>query len=324
MMRWGDFGGRCLAGACAPNADLFMPDGGALGLAKSASYLLGTWRTEDGEITRFLRGIQPFQSAGGCFVFSTKDAAHLARVETEEARTYKGGIRTRCEGEGVTFAPPGDAGFLHHITGKTARWEEPGLLRVEGTRCADATQWYNPWRDGGGALCVTTKFRAHGEVRGQPADGFFAHEVHYFPRGRDFFDSPYGFGGREVHWGHMATAFEDGQSIDASIAVGPDGWGFAMIQDESGSLHVSTDVTVEAKLRASGVPERIHYKFNDQHWIWQIELKGERAATRASGIIGAEGILRRAGDARKVVAAMGTIDWWLDGRAAAISKPFAN
>lgn len=320
LLRWGDFGGRCLASACTPNADLFMPDGSALGLVKSASYLLGTWRTADGEINRFLRGIQPYQSAGGCYVFSTRGATHLVRQDVEEARTYRGGVATQCDDDAVMFAPPGGEGFRHWIDGERAEWDEPGLLSVKGVRSAIATQWYNPWRDGGGGLCVTTKFRAQGTVLGQRADGFFAHEVHYFPRERDFFNSPYGFGGREIHWGHMATAFADGQSIDASFAIGPDGWGFAMLQDESGQLHVSTDVAVEAEVRDSGVPERIHYKFHGQHWIWQIEPKGERAATRAAGIIGAEGVLRRAGDTRPAIAAMGTIDWWLDGRAAAVTK----
>lgn len=321
-LRWGDFGGACLAGACAPNADLFMPDGRALGLVKSASYLLGTWRTADGAMHRFLRGIQPYQSAAGCFLFSTRDANQLVRREAEEAKTYRGGIATRCDGARVSFAPPGgDGAFYHAIDNDHATWREGALLAVEGVRCAPATQWYNPWRDGGGALAVTTKFRARGEIFGEPADGFFAHEVHYFPQGRDFFDSPYGWGGREVHWGHMATAFEDGTSIDASLAFGPDGWGFAMIADETGALHVSTDVRIEAELRSSGYPERIYYKFLDQTWIWQIEPNGERAATRASGIVGAEGVLRRAGDTRKAIAAMGTIDWWLDGRGASVVRP---
>lgn len=321
LQRWGDFGGACLAGACAPNADLFMPDGQALGLVKSASYLLGTWRTADGEIHRFLRGMQPYQSAAGCYVFSTRGKDQLVRQDAEEARTYRGGLATRCDGARVTFTPPGtDADFFHAIDDEAAIWREGDLLHATGLRSAPATQWYNPWRDGGGALCVTTKFRAKAEVFGEPADGFFAHEVHYFPRGRDFFDSPYGWGGREVHWGHMATAFEDGAVIDASLAYGPDGWGFAMLTDERGKVSTTTQITIEAELRASGYPERIHYHFLDQNWIWQIEPKGERAATRSQGIVGAEGILRREGDTRRAVAAMGTIDWWLDGRGEPVRK----
>jgi len=321
LQRWGDFGGACLIGACTPSADLFMPDGRALGLVKSASYLLGTWRTADGEIHRLLRGIQPFQSAAGCYVFSTRGQQQLVRLESQEAETYRGGMATRCEGSRVTFAPPGGGdAFYHAIDGEAAIWREGDLLSATGVRAAPATQWYNPWRDGGGALCVTTKFRAKAEIFGEPADGFFAHEVHYFPRGRNFFDSPYGWGGREIHWGHMATAFEDGTSIDASLAYGTDGWGFAMLTDEHGDLSATTQINIEAELRPNGYPERIYYRFPDHTWIWQIEPKGERAATRGQGIIGAEGILRREGDTRRTIAAMGTIDWWIDGRGDTVRK----
>jgi hypothetical protein len=157
-------------------------------------------------------------------------------------------------------------------------------------------------------------------VFGEDADGFFAHETHYFPSGRNFFDSPYGWGGREIHWGHFATAFEDGSSVDASLAYGPDGWGFALLFDEQGRMHVSTAIEIEAEVRANGYPERIVYHFLDQVWEWRIEPNGERAATRTNGLVGAEGILRRPGDTRRVVAAQGTIDWWLDRRATPILK----
>jgi hypothetical protein len=292
-----------------------MPDGHALGLVKYASYLLGTWRTESGMLWRFLRIIEPYQSSGGCYIFSTRDGRGLEYQETPEAQTYKGGIETRCADTGVTFAPPGGGDFLHYIDRDYAVWREGGALSVEGTLAARSTQWYNPWRDGGGGLAVTTKFRASGTVFDEQVDGFFAHEVHYFPPGRNFLDSPYGFGGREVHWGHMATAFDDGTSIDASLAYGPDGWGFALLFDETGRLHKSTDIKIEAEVRTNGYPERIRYRFLDQSWIWQIEPHGERAALGGVGIVGAEGILRREGDTRRPKAAMGTIDWWLDGRA---------
>jgi len=320
MRNWGDFGGACLAGECAANPGLYLPDGQALGLVKSASYLLGTWRTRDGSIHRFLRSVQPYRS-DVCRVFSTRDTPQLDRRPDEEAKTYGGGIATRYEGDQVTFAPAGQGGFLHTIDGDSARWEEDGLLSVSGRRAAPATQWYNPWRNGGGGLAVTSKFRAPGLVFGEEADGFFAHETHYFPRGHDFFNSPYGWGGREIHWGHFATAFEDGSSVDASLAYGPDGWGFAMLFDERGRMHVSTDVVIESELRPNGFPELIVYRFLDQIWEWRIEPKGERGSPRAGEkIIGAEGILRRQGETRKVVAAQGTIDWWLDGRAAPVVR----
>ena len=251
--RWGDFGGSCLISACQPNADLFMPDGQALGLAKSSSAVLGTFRTADGSIHRFLRVIGPYRSPDGCFVFTNRDDSQLRRQRELEQRTYDGGIRTSCDGDVVTFRPPGNGEFTHGIDRDRAWWREADLLAVDGHRLAPATQWFNPWRDGGGALAVTTKFRASGTVFGEPAEGFFAHEVHYFPPGNDFFNSPYGWGGREVHWGHFATAFDDGTSIDGSIAWGPSGWGFALVTDETGTLHADD----RSQRRRRHSPQRI-------------------------------------------------------------------
>ena len=93
--------------------------------------------------------------------------------------------------------------------------------------------------------------------------------------------SPFGWGGREIHWGHMATAFDDGSVIDASLACGADGWGFAMLTDETGVFHSTTDVEVSADVRPNGYPERIVYRFLDQEWCWRIDPKA-RASTCAA------------------------------------------
>ncbi|MFN8628600.1 MAG: hypothetical protein U0587_21855 [Candidatus Binatia bacterium] len=188
------------------------------------------------------------------------------------------------------------------------------MLSVSGAVVASPTQWFNPWRTGGGGYAVTMKFRAPGTVLGIPGDGFFAHEVHFFPNNRNFVNSPYGWGGREIHWGHMATAYRDGTMIDASLAVGADGWGFALLTDETGSLRVTTELEVRADVRPNGYPERILYRFMGEEWLWRIAPNGERANVESGGLLGAEGIFGRLGDERPVVAAMGTIDWWRDGR----------
>jgi len=74
-------------------------------------------------------------------------------------------------------------------------------------------------------------------------------------------------------------------------------------------------------VRPNGYPERILYRFADQEWIWQIADRAERADIYdMPGIpLGAEGVLKRCGHDRKVVTAMGSIDWWRDGRERNIS-----
>jgi hypothetical protein len=226
---WGDFGGWCLVGACRVSPDLFMPGAWVLGLKKAGSYLLGTWRTEDGTMHRFLRVLGAYETNMGCSVFSTRDAERLSRLGEDKAPVYRGGLRTACEGQRVRIASPDDHHFSHAIDARSSSWDEGDLLSCSGDLIAPATHWYNPWRTGGGGYAITAKFRGKATVFGQPAEGFFAHESHFFPAGMNFMASPYGYGGREIHWGHMATVFEDGSVIDASLAYGPDGRGFALL-----------------------------------------------------------------------------------------------
>ena len=104
--------------------------------------------------------------------------------------------------------------------------------------------------------------------------------------------------------------------VDASMAIGLDGWGFALVTDEKGQFFATTDLEVFADVRPNGYPERILYRFLGQEWDWKITPHGERPEVMPGGMgpLGAEGIFSRVGEKRKVVASMGTIDWWKDGR----------
>jgi hypothetical protein len=151
----------------------------------------------------------------------------------------------------------------------------------------------------------------------------FTHEVHFFPPGYDWFASPYGAGGMEITWGHFVTELSDGEVIDADLAFGRDGWGFAMVREGDAPLVTTTDVRVDADVRANGYPTEIRYDVCGEKWVWHIAPDGERGAPsgdRSSMIIGAEGVLTRADERRSVVRAMGTIDWWIDGRAESIVR----
>jgi len=311
---WGDFGGICLVGACRISPDLFMPGSRILGLEKAGSYLLGTWRTEDGEIYRLLRTLGNYDSNFGCSVFSTEGSDRLSRLGDDKAPVYRGGLSTQAFGDRVQIASHDGSVFRHNIDVNTASWDEGTFLSCSGDLIAPATNWFNPWRTGGGGYAITAKFRGKATVFGKEAEGFFAHESHFFPAGMDFMASPYGLGGREIHWGHMATVFEDGSVIDASLAYGADGWGFAMLTDENGRFYATNEIEIGANVRPNGYPELITYRFLDQTWCWRIDPKGERDDVMPGGVIGAEGVLIRANETRRVKGAMGTIDWWKDGR----------
>lgn len=310
---WGDFGGMCLASSCDVTPNLFLPGAVAMGMPKSASFLLGTWQTEDGNSHRVLRGLEAYKTSPLFSVFSTRETGTLTHLKDVEVKAYRGGLDSRIIDGAAQYAPPAGGGFRHVASNKHGSWQEGDLLDVSGALIAVPTQWYNPWRSGG-AYAVTVKYRARGTIFGMKADGFFAHETHFMPSGLDFMNSPFGFGGREVHWGHMATAFEDGTTVDASLAIGADGWGFALLTDENGNRFATTEIEVRADVRPNGYPERILYGFLGQEWIWEIAPHGERPHLSIVGPLGAEGTFRRVGDKRRIIAYMGTIDWWKDGR----------
>jgi hypothetical protein len=281
---------------------------------KTASYFLGTWRDEDGTTYRLLRGVGPYESGRERrHLFTSRGGAMLEHAP-EEDRLFGGTVRTSCLDGVVRFDGVG-GGFHYGWAGDEVHWSEGDVADLRGTALRPATQWLNPWRSGG-AYVIASKYRMSGTILGRPLVGFAAHEIHYFPPGRSFFDSPLGWGGREHTWGHMVTEHDDGTYVVASLALGADGWGFALLWDEAGELHATTELDVSATVRPSGYPEEVRYRFSGQDWVWRAAPDGERAATVGGGIVGAEGVLRRAGDDRRVVRAMGTLDWWLDGRAA--------
>jgi hypothetical protein len=132
-------------------------------------------------------------------------------------------------------------------------------------------------------------------------------------------ESPFGRG-REYCWQHVANEYDDGTTVHASFACGSDGWGFAMVHDETGRFHCTTDVVAEATVRENGYPETVTYRFLDQSWTWRIDPQGERPALSPGPLIGADGTCTRDGDARAVRLSMGNSDWWTDGRAASIIR----
>src|SRR5947208_2547120 len=91
---------------------------------------------------------------------------------------------------------------------------------------------YGTWRDPDGTLL------------GRPVEGFVGHEIHYFSVGADWMNSPFGRG-REICWQQLANEYADGTTIQATFAYGADGWGFAMLHDEQGEFHATTQVTAE-------------------------------------------------------------------------------
>jgi hypothetical protein len=316
-----DFGGTCLIGECTFDAELLLPTSTYLGLAKEGSYLYGTWRDEDGNLLRAMRGVSGDTSTMR-FVFVSSPGRQIERDEPAEAGMWQGPVTVTGSGGSASFTSTGGdraPRFELRHEPDACTWTETGVLAVTGTSIGPAMHWFSTY-DGGACYAASAKYRSSGELLGRRVEGFVGHEIHYFTPGHHWMTSPFAES-REICWQQVANEYEDGSTIQATFAYGIDGWGFAMIHDEQGTFHHTTDVQAEATVRPNGPPETITYRFLDQSWTWRIDDQGERAPIMAgSPLIGADGTCTRDGDTRAVRLGMGNSDWWVDGRADAIVK----
>jgi hypothetical protein len=316
----GDFGGQCLVGECAFDAPLLMPASCYLGLAKSGSYFYGTWRDPDGNLLRAMRGA-PLDIPTFRFLFMSRPGEQLRLEEDAGRHLWSGPVTVVRRQEDVSFSGPGDelhAAFEFCHQPDSCSWSEGSVLSVSGPSLGPALQWFSTWPEGG-CLSATAKYRTTGFFLGRRVEGFVGHEIHYLPEGVGWRDTPY-YAGREVCWQQIANEYDDGSTIQGTFAYGTDGWGFAMLHDENGGFHCTTELDAEATVRDTGYPDTITYRFLKQSWTWRIDPQGERPPIGPGELIGADGTCTRDGDTRRVRYSMGNSDWWLDGRAEPIIR----
>lgn len=310
--QWGDFGGTCLIGEFTPGPELLLPTSSVFGIPKSASYLYGTWHDADGVMYRALRGVTAAES-DFAFLFSAAGGSQLARLDLP---IFRGPVEVVHLDASVTFRSADGGGseqFAFEHEPELCHWSDGTELDVRGTLLGPGMQWYHPWREGGGCYTASMKYASEGTFLGREVTGFVGHEIHYMPPGRTWFNTRYGQG-MEICWQQIANEYDDGTFIHATFAHGTEGWGFAMVHDEAGTFHATTDVEIDAVVRDNGYPERITYSFSGQRWVWTIDPGGERARTVDGAPLGADGTCRREGDTRTIVRSMGNSDWWDDGR----------
>lgn len=309
-----DFGGACLIGECSFDPDLLLPSSTYFGLQKSGSYLYTTLRDEDGNLVRVLRGVEAESSSLRSLFVAERGGQLQRHVRSNEM--WCGPTSIRRNGDDVLISSVSNANdepfrFVHAPDG--CAWNDSGVLAVAGPAVGPAVQWFNTW-EGGACFSATAKYRVQGRLLGRAVQGFAGHEIHYFSPGSNWLAAPYGRG-REICWQQIANEYEDGTVIQATFAVGTDGWGFAMLHDERGMFTATTDVQAAATVRPNGYPESVRYEFAGQSWTWRIDPQGERPPIGGIAMVGADGTCVRADELRRVCYSMGNSDWWTDGRA---------
>ena len=133
--------------------------------------------------------------------------------------------------------------------------------------------------------------------------------------GVSWMDSPYGHG-REICWQQIANEYDDGSLEPGNFRVGADGWGFALIHDQDGAFHSSTDVVATRRSSTTGTQCGSRTDLMIKSGLGVCDPQGQRARTIPSAPLGADGTCIREGETRRVRYSMGNSDWWTDGRAA--------
>src|SRR3954466_14677757 len=151
LRAWGDFGGSVVLGACELTAEPMLPESRVFGLVKTSSYFLGTWRAHDGTTYRMLRGVAPYESGRERRHLFTSRGGSMLEHAPEEDKLYGGPVSTRCVDGTVRFegADRRLPAFSYEWTPRGVHWHEAGVADLRGEAICPATQWLNPWRNGG-------------------------------------------------------------------------------------------------------------------------------------------------------------------------------
>lgn len=316
----GHFGNSVVCGVFQPSAEDSAATTSHFGLSLYMNTQYATFRDEDGvwyNIQRVIEG----ELCHSAFVYRAGDT----EVMPEGGRSHEGMLRWTLNGgehltEGAKIHYPGEPGGRNSEplrllqTADSIVWEEGELMSLSGPLLA-GLQWYAPMGDVG-MLFTAHPHRVSGTFLDKKVEGFLFNDQIYHPPGVNFAASPF-FASVHVALVTGGTEYDDGTVEAFQIGLGRDRFAFALIVDQSGIVHQTTNITGVMDRDEQGFPSHITWDIDGAAWEWIADpaypirgLSGE-TLERDSGIPtyrGSEGRVRRVGDTRKPVAWMGYVE----------------
>jgi hypothetical protein len=189
-------------------------------------------------------------------------------------------------------------------------WHEGEVMSVSGPVVA-AIQWYVPAGDGG-MLMTTQHHRVIGTILGKRVRGFYLNGQIYLRRGLTYAMSEY-FNRIEVTLVTGGTEYDDGTIEVFQLGLGRDGFAFAVIADQNGVVHQTTNVSGVMERHVSGDAAHVSYNIDGEAWEWicdnapELHAYGQDEVNDESDIPAyraSEGRVRRVGDTREPFAWM--------------------
>ncbi|MFO1376299.1 MAG: hypothetical protein U1F14_04755 [Steroidobacteraceae bacterium] len=273
------------------------------------SYPLCTMRDADGIVYSCVRRIANGGDSIG-FVLQTNVDGRDLRIHPRSAEGYSGPVvqkfgngAHRLSGGGQ---PPAARAFALELDRSTVRWQEAGLLDVEGRIIGPGLQWYTPWPKQGGAFYATRMYRARGTILGKPVEGFMGFDQYCFPPGFAYANDPF-VQDIELSYVVFGNEYDDGTIEVGQMFFGHGRWAAAMVNNEQGPIILTTTLHSEITARDErGYAARIRYRVEGEDWEF-IADPTARMPDFGEGVAknpGQEGRFQRVGDRRGLVA------WW--------------
>jgi hypothetical protein len=191
------------------------------------------------------------------------------------------------------------------VTRTGLRWSEGADVDLQADLVGPGLQHVTVW-PGGGLFYTSRLFTTRGLILGEDVDGFLLFDQWYLDAGASLRDWP-GARAFELGWHTFGNRFDDGSVEVGTIGAGHGRWGFALVNDATGSVIATNDVDIDVVERDSdGWPLLIHYTVAGEPWDWRADPLG-RMPDYGIDILNpqSEGQLRRVGDKRTAVSWMG-------------------
>jgi hypothetical protein len=325
----GHFGNATVCGAFTPDASDWAATTSHFGLSLYMNTQYGTFRDATGTWYNAQRVVES-ELASGLGVYRAGDT----NMMPEAGRSHTGYCGWRIEGgqhiienhpAGVPLSGhnPDPGGWSSEPlrlveSSDHGVWHEGDILNLSGPLIA-GFQWYVPGPDGG-TYFTSHPHRASGTYLGEPVEGFFLHDQIYLPRGVNYPTSPFW---SSVHIALVSggTEYEDGTIEVFQIGLGKDRFAFALIANQDGVIHQTTNVSAVIDRDEKWFPTHIVWDVDGDQWEWipdkvpeLLGYSGELSAEAASipGYRASEGQVRRVGDTRHPVAWMAYVEAFSD------------
>ncbi len=318
----GDFENRCIIGPAEMHVEQMMPDFTYYGLSMVMVWPYGTFVDKEGNLYIIVRDISPRQT-GGLMVFSNRNGADNMMAQLAEIATCHRGLLLEEVKDGKKIWESPRPNFRIDHDGKNMFWFEKNILEIQGESRGPCLQWYDPT---GKQAYISTFHRSSGKILGQEVEGWHGLDFMMLPPGGHYIFSPMVKGRLLILWAAIANEYEDGSWEVGQIGFGDRKWGFAYIYTSEGKEIIGTKVEADfIEKQPSGWPARAQFRFINENtgkeevWKWNVRPRANlidlnRLHPLFKAYRGAEAVLSRADESRKVTCNFGWPDFYGDDR----------